>query len=341
MMNFSQTIRERRTIRKFNTSPVSRELVASLINEAASLYESEGTPRWRCIYAGTPESRERLADYMMAKMLDSKLGKLIPAKMIAKRVTDIPAHLLVVAESGADQRESDENYAAACSIMQTLQLLAWERGLGVLWDTEPFVQSESFLASIGVREGERFVGTLHLGYFDKAPKGRKRTPAEQKWTVLHGGGELPGRLTDAAALSESSILDTLNTAVWAPNDGMREPWRFIFVTGGEEAGGNAEVPLPGSGQAHLLVVTKEESDPHKREEDYAAVCCLIQNFELLAKSKPWGVRRTRPEWIYDPKPCRLYGVEPGERIAAVLELGVENAQPPANFAAPRVNWFEL
>lgn len=340
MMDFSQTIRERRTIRKFNASPVSRELVVALINEAAELYESEGTPQWRCIYAGTPESRERLADYMMAKMLDSRLGKLVPTKLIAKRVTDIPAHLIVVAESGADQRQSDENYAAACSIMQTLQLLAWERGLGALWDTEPFVQSESFLARIGVREGERFVGILHMGYFDKVPKGRKRTPAEQRWTVLPGSGALSGIPSDAAALSERSILETLNGAVWAPNDGLREPWRFIFVTGGEP-GGNVRAALPGSAKAHLLVVAKEESDPHKREEDYAAVCCLIQNFELLAKSKPWGVRRTRPEWIYDPQQCRLYGVEPGERIAAVLELGGEKAHPPAKLTVPRVVRFEL
>lgn len=339
-MDFSQTILERRTIRKFNASPVSRELVAALINEAAELYECEGTPRWRCIYAGTPESRERLADYMMAKMLDSKLGKLIPAKLIAKRVTDIPAHLIVVAESGADPRQSDENYAAACSIMQTLQLLAWERGLGALWDTEPFLQSESFFTRIGVREGERFVGILHMGYFDKAPKGRKRTPAEQKWTVLHGSGELPGMPSDAGALSERSILDMLNAAVWAPNDGMREPWRFIFATGGE-TGSNVQEAIPEGAKARLLVVAKEESDPHKREEDFAAVCCLIQNVELLAKSKPWGVRRTRPEWIYDPKSCRLYGVEPGERIAAVLELGARKAHPTAKLAAPRVNWFEF
>ncbi|MGG6311696.1 nitroreductase family protein [Paenibacillus macerans] len=341
-MDFSQTIRERRTIRKFNASPVSQELVVALLNEAAELYESEGTPRWRCIYAGTPESRERLAGFMLGRMKESKLGKLIPSKMIdlyVKRVVDIPAHLIVVAEAATDRRQSDENYAAASSVMQTLQLLSWERGLGVLWDTEPVVQSESLFAGIGLREGDRFVGVLHMGYFDKAPKGRRRTPAERKWTAISGSVQ-PSGPHAAVSISEHDVLEVLNDAVWAPNDGMREPWRFIFVTGGG-ATGYPGATIPGNAPAYLLVVAKEESDPHKREEDYAAVCCLIQNFELLVKSKPWGVRRTRPEWIYDPQPCRLYGVEPGERIVAVLELGGEEAHPTTKKAAPCEIRFEL
>lgn len=343
-MNFSQTIRERRSIRKCNTLSVPQELVVSLLNQAGDLYEPEGTPRWRCLYAGTPESRERLADCMLAKTKESRLGRLIPSKMMdlfVKRLTDIPAHLIVVAESGADRRQSDENFAAACSVMQNFQLLAWEHGLGMLWDTEPIVQNEMFFSGIGLQEGERLVGILHMGYFDKTPKSRRRTAVEQKWTVIRGNEEPHGLQPHTAPLiSEQSILEVLNDAVWAPNDGLREPWRFILVTDGEIAG-DPQAAFSGAAQAYLLVVATEEADPHKREEDYAAVCCLIQNFLLLAKSKNWGVLRTRPEWIYDPERCRLFGVRPLERIAAVLELGRNESPPQAAAACPIEIQFEL
>ncbi|WP_254778334.1 nitroreductase family protein [Paenibacillus sp. cl141a] len=101
-MNIPQSIRERRTIRRFNTTPVPPELVVSLLNDAVNLYEVKGTPRWRSLFAGTPESRQRLVESMMTKMKENRFVKLMPPKMIdffIKRVTEIPAHLIFIAES--------------------------------------------------------------------------------------------------------------------------------------------------------------------------------------------------------------------------------------------------
>lgn len=322
MKNVSQAIRERRTIRKFSARPVELEGIVSLLNEAASLYEAEGTPHWRCLYFATPEAREELADSMIAKMKESHLGKLLPAKiteLLKKKVTDIPAHVVFIAESADTQRQRDENYAAVCSIMQNIQLLGWEQGLGMLWYTDPMFCSESLFTAIGLREGERFAGMMEIGYFEKTPKARKRTPAEERWSIIGEDDRLHPNLNP---VSSQSILKLLNEAVWAPNDGMREPWRFIYVTGGQAArklrasGEEASIPF-------LMVVATEESDLHRQEEDYAAVCCLIQNFQLLAKSEPWNLRRLIPEWIYDAEQCRSFGIRPRERIVAVLELGGE------------------
>ncbi|AZS15593.1 nitroreductase family protein [Paenibacillus lutimineralis] len=334
-MNFSQTIKERRTIRRFSTTPVAPELVGSLINDAACLYKAEGAPRWRCLIANTPESRHRLVDSMMTKMKESRFGKLIPAKMIdffVKRITDIPAHLIFIAESASDQRQSDENYAAVCSVMQNFQLLGWDRGLGALWDTDPMFHSEAFLTEIGLQAGERFAGILHVGYFDKAPRARRRTPAEQKWTAIGGGGQADGLPSDRVRISAQSILEVLNDAVWAPNDGLREPWRFIHVTGNEAVAKLSDSSGDAS-SAFLLIVAKQEADPHKQEEDYAAVCCLIQNVQLLVKSRSWYSRRSIPDWIYDPDQCEPFGIQSGERIVALLEFG-ENDRPSDSHSSP-------
>lgn len=320
MLNIPKTIRERRTVRKFNATPIQQELIISLLNKATSLYEFEEIPHWRCIHFSTFESRQRLADSMSAKVRESKLGKLVPSKLIdlfTKQILNTPVNLAFIAESAENQRLSDENYAAVCSIMQNFQLLGWEQGLGMLWYSEPMIQSESFFREIGLQEGERFAGMLHIGYFEKMPRGRrKRTPAEKKWASIDGDD----RPHADSLVSSQSVLDILNEAVWAPNDGLREPWRFIYVTGNEAVSklGASYVDVSLS---YLLVVAKEEVDPHKREEDYAAACCLIQNFQLLTQSKPWHVCRMRPKWIYDPERCKQFGIRPQERIVAVLELG--------------------
>lgn len=327
----SKTIKERRTIRKFNASPVPQELILSLLDEAASLYEAEGSSSWRCIYYDTLESRQRLANSMIAKINDSSLGKLIPGKMtelLTKQAVNIPAHLVFIAEAADTPRQRDQNYAAVCSIMQNLQLLGWEHELGMLWYTDPMLTNPSFLDEIGLQAGERFAGILHIGYFDKTPKARKRTPAERNWTVMSGGDTLPSHQSQ---VSPQAILELLNEAVWAPNDGLREPWRFIYIAGGE-AVDKLWNPAGDASSSFLLMVAKEESDSHKQEEDYAAVCCLIQNFQLLARAKPWQVHRLLPEWIYDQKRCEPLGIRPKETIVAVLELGLGGELMNSNLA---------
>ena len=76
---------------------------------------------------------------------EEQAGQMAPEKVrdfVRKRVTDIPGHLVIIASTDADRRKSDMNYAAVCGIMQNFQLLAWQRRLGTLWDTEPMMQSK-------------------------------------------------------------------------------------------------------------------------------------------------------------------------------------------------------
>ncbi|WP_256992257.1 nitroreductase family protein [Paenibacillus sp. XY044] len=117
---------------------------------------------------------------------------------------------------------------------------------------------------------------------------------------------------------ESHILDLLNVAVWAPNDGLREPWRFIFIGSGNTgimSGMQEQAP------AYLILVIKEDRDPHKREEDFAAASCLMQNFYLLAQESKLHVRMTMNDWIYDRISAQRFGVHKDERVVAVLEMG--------------------
>ncbi|UPK46904.1 nitroreductase family protein [Paenibacillus pabuli] len=159
-----------------------------------------------------------------------------------------------------------------------------------------------------------------------------------KLSDLQGGMESPKDFSDRT-VSQELMLELLNHAVWAPNDGLREPWRFIFA---DNRNGKLMQGLQDYAPAYLLVLVKEEADHHKREEDFAAVCCLIQNFRLLAHEQGLGVRSTLHDWMYDRSRNETFGVLGNERIAAVLELGYGAEQPVANaeIAEPQLQ-FEL
>ncbi|WP_135551873.1 nitroreductase family protein [Paenibacillus cymbidii] len=341
-MNFAKTIAERRTIRKFKDETVPFELLNTLLKQASSLWKSEEQSHWRCVYYESAASRLRLAESMFAKVTGSQLGKFIPSKLtdfLTKSVLSTPVHLVFIAESAANRRQCDENYAAVCSIMQNLQLLGWENGLGMLWYTDPMLNYPSFFNEIGLKVGEKFAGILNIGYFDRSPKARKRTPAEQNWTEFMTDTK-PRINTNDHYVSSPDILEIVNIAVWAPNDGLREPWRFIYVTDPESVAKLQPSPANTS-PSFLIVVAKKEADPHKQEEDYAAVCCLIQNFQLLASCKGWYVRRTIPEWVYERRLPIPLNLDPQERTLAVLEVGTAEQIPSSSSTPSTLNVIRL
>ncbi|MFC4599909.1 hypothetical protein [Cohnella hongkongensis] len=129
-----------------------------------------------------------------------------------------------------------------------------------------------------------------------------------------------------AAVEAAAVLELLETAVWAPNDGLREPWRFLFVDGERR---KSALPRHREGPAHLVVIAKAAGDPHKQEEDLAAVYCLVQNLKLLAGEQGLAVHVHIEDWMYDPGLCQSLGIRANERIAAVLDIGYADVQGEA------------
>lgn len=159
------------------------------------------------------------------------------------------------------------------------------------------------------------------------------------------------RLFKSDEVPRSLLLELLNVAVWAPNHEFREPWRFILFQGEarrtfaeamirtysseerEKYGKNKKAYLE-SVPAHLIVVLKEDPRPKAWEEDYAAVCSLIQNFQLAAWERGLGVVWKTNHYGYDPKFRETAGVGPGEKIVGVLHVGYPAVIPPARPRTP-------
>lgn len=141
-----------------------------------------------------------------------------------------------------------------------------------------------------------------------------------------------GYKTDA--VPEELILSLLNDAVYAPTHGLREPWRFMFVSSeNKQAFIDKLVPvLPADIQqsrrdyfnepaAFLVVIMKEDPRQKQWEEDFSATCALIQNFQLLAWEQGLGVVWKTNQHNWDPKARHVLGVQPGEKIVGFLHLG--------------------
>ena len=148
--------------------------------------------------------------------------------------------------------------------------------------------------------------------------------------VLHQNDRFPS--FEPKQVDPEAILHLLDAAVWAPNDGLREPWRFLFVEGKhrEEA-----LPLHRrKAPAHLVIIANAEGAMHKQAEDLAAVYCLIQNLKLLGMDNGIGIEVCIEGWIYDETVRQRLGIRNHERIAAILNIGYADIGSPSQKDQP-------
>ncbi|WP_373231316.1 nitroreductase [Cohnella sp.] len=180
----ASTIRERRTIRDLNGEPMSLETVNELLGDAVWAPFHSAKEPWRFIlFMG--EGRITFAEAVLQTYSKEELDQW-GERMRQYYVHLAQAHLVVVIEADPLQKQFEDAFSAAAALIQNLQLLAWERKIGVVWKTNYYNWDPKFLQVAGVKPGERVVGTLHLGYFDedKVPRPKKRTPAGERLTVF-------------------------------------------------------------------------------------------------------------------------------------------------------------
>ncbi len=139
------------------------------------------------------------------------------------------------------------------------------------------------------------------------------------------------------------VEELLESAVYAPNHRMTEPWRFIVLTGearGRYANIRAEMVLDkmktekeadrqqavegtirkfAGVPLYLLVVMKQNENPEVREEDYAACSCVIQNFMLLAWER--GLGTCWKTFKNDPRLRAFVGLSTDEQVVGIVHVG--------------------
>jgi nitroreductase len=163
------------------------------------------------------------------------------------------------------------------------------------------------------------------------------------------------KFTDGA-ITRAQIEQLLDAAVLAPNHRMTQPWRF-YVLGpqarraygaalGARKARKVEDPEAArqvrdkvaaeheSLPAMIVVAMTQDEDAAIREEDYAAVMMAVQNLSLAAAELGLGTHIKSGAVMDDPAARAAAQVGEGERIVAVINVGVPAEVPPSKDRAP-------
>ena len=162
-MDVEQAIRSRRTHKAYGPEPVGRATLDELFDLARWAPNHHLTNPWRFRVLG-PGALERLK--AAADALDAGSG----AKL------DRAPTLVAVSVTQAGDPVADEEDALAGAVAAYIVLLAAHaRGLAGYWRTPAVLASADGRAALGIDEGERVLGLLHLGW----PRQEQRTPERE------------------------------------------------------------------------------------------------------------------------------------------------------------------
>lgn len=130
------------------------------------------------------------------------------------------------------------------------------------------------------------------------------------------------------------LEELIDAARWAPNHKHTEPWRFHVISGGarEEL---CDAILNGGGEfakdprgklmrsPQFIAVTQQAvlEDPIRDREDYAAVCCAVQNMMLAATARGLASKWSTGALAEHPAAKRWLGIGEQDRIVAYLYVG--------------------
>jgi nitroreductase len=184
-MSVSDVIAQRRSIKKFQDTPVTREDIEALLDAAVLAPNHHLTQPWRFYVLGR-ESRRRyglaLGERKARKLTDPAAANAVREKTAAEHVA-FPA-LIAVAQVVHESPETrEEDYAAVMQAVDNMMLVAVERGLGTHVRTGAVMEDPAARAAVGVREGERIVALLSVGVPAEVPppKARQGAAAVTTW----------------------------------------------------------------------------------------------------------------------------------------------------------------
>jgi nitroreductase len=157
-----QTIRDRRSIRKYKETPVACEKIEQVL-EAARLAPSwKNLQCWRFLVLTDPAKRAVL----LSAFADDNPGK--------RAISQAPVAIVVCADpADSDLSHGIEYYVADAAIaFEHICLAAHALGLGTCW--MGLFDEADLKAKLNIPQRMRVVGVTPLGYPDQEPKPRPR-----------------------------------------------------------------------------------------------------------------------------------------------------------------------
>lgn len=173
----AQVIRERRAVKKnYTDKKVTEAFVRELLEDAIWAPTHGMRQPWSFLFVG----KEDLPDFA------KKIASTYSEDMQQNRedyLNEPNAILVVTMEEPEKQKQWEENYGATACMLQNFWLLAWEQGLGAVWKTNPHIFDPKVHDILNLKENEKIVGFIHLGYFDEKPEKKERISLDEKFVT--------------------------------------------------------------------------------------------------------------------------------------------------------------
>ena len=163
-MDAETAIRTRRTHKAFRPRPLPRTELDELLELARWAPNHHLTNPWRFRVVGP-----------------AALGRLKEAAgpEAAPKLDRAPTLVVVSCVLGGDPVQDEEDlHATACAAYIVL-LAAHGRGLAGYWRTPDVLRTPEGRAAVGIPDGERFIGLIHLGHPIQEQRAPERAPADQ------------------------------------------------------------------------------------------------------------------------------------------------------------------
>jgi F420 biosynthesis protein FbiB-like protein len=188
-------VRSRRSIRAFRPDPIDREVVAGLLRAVLWAPSPHNSQPWRFTALFEAEDRERLAGAMAARLAEDLGAAGIGEEEIRRqtsrsfrRIAGAPAVVLCSLHPDGlarfeDAHQNDLEWRMAVqsvgAAMQTLFLLAAERGIGTCWMAAPMYCPDIVRAVLDLPADWEPQALALLGYPAGEGKVRPRRPLDQ------------------------------------------------------------------------------------------------------------------------------------------------------------------
>lgn len=183
-MNARQLILERRSVRSYTDQPVPSEMIEEILEAAIYAPNHKLREPWRFVLAigeGQVRYVEQLMELLEARgQFDKKTDE--QRLSFKEKISAVPVFLTVLYHVQGTDDQQTEDLLATAAMIQNIQLLASELGLGSCWKSGKHWFTDEYATLVGAHDEERVAGVIQLGWPAMIPPLKKRTPAREKLT---------------------------------------------------------------------------------------------------------------------------------------------------------------
>jgi len=182
-----ETLMSRRSVPRFRSDPVPRELIARALDAAVWSPNHRMTEPWQ-FFVLEGESKRRFADLRREFTRSTIPDPDAPERQkvlenVYQAVMTTPAVVVVTAAIHENLEQREEDYWATYGAAYAFMLAVWSEGVGTYFRTGGLRDYPPLRDFLNIGDDRRVIGFVYLGYPETVPQ-KRRAPAAEKTVWL-------------------------------------------------------------------------------------------------------------------------------------------------------------